>query len=83
MIKAVEVSTIRTEDLPLRTFWVPTTEYLPRNAVEVTVTDRNDHESILIEPIIEEKISNPEDTRMQWNEIDLADTYETDDKALI
>ena len=64
-----------------------------RDLVSTTVSDRADQESIKLEPIVvEKKKCNPiqshelhiaESTKMRLNELDLADTYHTDDKILI
>ena len=63
-----------------------------RDLVSTTVSDRADQESIQIESIVVEKKCNPiqshelhiaESTKMRLNELDLADTYHTDDKILI
>ena len=65
---------------------------MSRDVVSITVSDRDDQESIQVEPIVVEKIYNPiqsheldiaENTNMRLNEFELADTYHTNDEILI
>ena len=92
LVDTVKAETIRTEYLAVGTFGASTTECLPRDVINITVSDRADQKSIQIEPIVVEKIWNPiqsheldiaESMKMRLNEFDLADTYLTDDEILI
>ena len=86
LVEAIDAGTIRSEYLAVETLGALTTECLPRDVVNITVSDRADQESIQVEPIVVEKICNPlqsheldiaESTKMRLNEFHLVDTYLT------